>query len=110
MVVHTRALCRGEILPFVVSVEQECLFSSLYSIPCALCSASVFILILGLAALGCGPLLFFLSVLGSFGHGRGPAGVVGDGGLGGSEAFHPSFLPPAERRSEAGKIGVSRKV
>lgn len=54
MVVHTRALCRGEILPFVVSVEQECLFSSLYSIPCALCSASVFILILGLAALGSG--------------------------------------------------------
>lgn len=53
MVVHTRALCRAEILPFVVAVEQECLLS-LYSIPCALCSASVFILILGLAALGSG--------------------------------------------------------
>ena len=54
LVVHTQALCRGEILPFVIAVEQECLFSSLFSIPCALCSASVFILILGLAALGSG--------------------------------------------------------
>ena len=61
MAVHTQALCRGEILPSVVAVEQECLFSSPFSTPCALCSAYVFILILGLAALGSG---HKLSVLG----------------------------------------------
>ena len=54
MAVHTQALCRGEILLSVVAVEQECLFSSPFSIPCALRSASVFILILGLDALGSG--------------------------------------------------------
>lgn len=46
--------------------------------------------------LGCGPTvppsLFFLRVLDSSGHGRGPAGVVGDGGWGGSEETFSLFL------------------
>ena len=50
------------------------------------------------------PSLFFLRVLDSIGHGRGPAGVVGDGGWGGSEetfslslqSFPSSFPAPCK--------------
>ena len=57
-----------------------------------------------LPVLGCGPSLVFLGVLDSIGRGRGPAGVVGDGGWGGSEEtfslslqrFPSSFAAPCK--------------